>query len=114
MHAKKRVALHPLLLFCMLSSDTHGSTMQNISMSVGEKGRKAAGVWSKYLEQKLSSVLPQNRICFSGVRLGGSWGGSTQVFLKLFCSLRHTQITYTHMYMQIHATVGVGEKQNRC
>lgn len=80
MHAKKRVAFHPLLLFCMLSSDTHGSTMQNISKSVGEKGRKAAGVWSKYLEQKLSLVLPQNQICVSGVSLGGSWGGSTQGF----------------------------------
>jgi len=52
MHAKKRVALHPLLLFCMLSSDTHGSTMQSTSKSVGENGRKAAGVWSWFLEQE--------------------------------------------------------------
>lgn len=57
MHAKRTVALHLLLLFCMLSSDTHGSTMQSTSNSVGEKGRTATGVWSKYLEQGLSLVL---------------------------------------------------------
>lgn len=87
MHAKRRVALHPLLLFCMLSSDTHGSTMQNISKSVGEKGRKAAGVWSKYLEQKLSLVLLQNQICVSGVELGGRLGWEHSRFLKIVLNL---------------------------
>lgn len=87
MHAKRRVALHPLLLFCMLSSDTHGNTTQNISKCVGEKGRKAAGVWSKYLEQKLSLVLPKNQICVSEVGLGGRLGWEHSRFFKIVLNL---------------------------
>lgn len=82
---KEESSPSPLLLFCMLSSDTHGSTMQNISKSVGEKGRKAADVWSKYLEQKLSFSTEPN-LCLRS-EAGRELGWEHSRFFKIVLNL---------------------------
>lgn len=82
MHAKRRVALHPCFCFACFPVTLMAAPCR-ISQSLWERRVEklqmcGASTWSKNL------VLAQNQICVSGVRLGGSWGGSTQGFLKLF------------------------------
>lgn len=117
MHAKRRVALHPLLLFCMLSSDTM-ATPCRIPQSLWERrvGKLqvfGASTWSKNL------VWFYHRTKHSSQEWG--WveaGGSIQGFFKQFwtCSWGHTDHLdniHTHAYIQIRAAVTVGEWRSK-